>query len=156
MGANIGAAVAIVISTILSCWYYKSVMKRGSQKQRFIETAKKKNCVTNAEYVDSIVIFGNRDSKDYNRSHSRIRVEYEYYVDGQKYTKDIVYQNLGGVSIRYPTTITVYYDPANPRKAVCPIEASSHDQRESGCLGAVGIWIVVTVVIVNLFKMLLG
>jgi len=125
-----GIAVFLGLITFGVC-YYRFLIKGKSGKERFIDRAKQKGCVTEGTCIKTKTRFGTHDSNDASYlSNDSIIVKYEYMVKGKSYSKKIKFQSPGMVSIKYPYKVNIYYDEKNPAKAYCREEASA----DSGCL----------------------
>ena len=111
---------------------------RKTGKQRFIEKAKAAGNCTRGEYEDSEVSLGVADSNNSHFRNDTLIVKYRYTVDGLVYHKALPFQSPGRASIDFPSSVEVYYDPQNPKKAFCPEEATQAHQRRSGCLLSIG------------------
>lgn len=148
--------IAIAAATATSMLYKKKFNKKGSKKNQFIESAKKKGCVTQGVAVSSKFQAGIRGhSNPTLRADSRT-VKYEYRVDGKVYHKEMTFQSPGLTHVRYPDAVTVYYDRSNPRKAICPEEATKAQEVRAGGLGTIAVFIATLFVVINLLKIFLG
>lgn len=156
MNDEIIAGIALVIAGIVGFLTYKKKVGGMSKKQKFIEKAKRAGHYTVGEYEDSKIQFGNRDSADIYMKSNALKVKYKYRVNGIAYYKQLTFQDPGKVSIDYPASITVYYDPQNPKKAVCHEEATKSKQRESGCLVTIGITILTLFAVFHILRLLIG
>ena len=125
----IALGVAITVGTIT----YKRCRNNGTRKNKFIEQAKLGGYYTTGEYVDSKVLLGNPESSDIYLKSKSLKCKYKYQVNGVTYYKYMTFQSPGKVSVDFPVSTTVYYNPNNPKKAVCPEEATnSHRLRYAG------------------------
>lgn len=149
--------IAMVIAAFVGRKYYTNRVKNGkSKKQKFIENAKRNGNITVGEAVDVKIVLADRESSNPRmRSESR-KVKYSYKVNGIEYFKHMTFQNVGRVSADYPFRVTVYYDPRNPKNAVCPEETSPANTRQNGCLVTIGITILTTFVVFHFLRILLG
>lgn len=148
--------IALVIAGVVGFTTYKSKIGGMTKNQKFIEKAKKAGHYTVGEYEDSTVHLGNYNSSDvYMRSKS-LKVKYKYQVNGLTYYKHMTFQSPGKVSVDFPVSVTVYYDPQNPQKAICPEEATKTQQRKSGCLASIGIALLTLFVVFHILRLLIG
>lgn len=129
--------------------FMKKIIKGESWKTNLIEKASKNNCFTQATCIDRKLHLGNDDSGNGTFKNDRMKVKYEYQVNGRKYYKKLNFQSPGCVSVNYPYTITVYYKKNNPKKAVCKNEIQQ--TKETGCL----IVFIVTIATILIVKQLL-
>jgi hypothetical protein len=134
-------AVALLIACAVGFYTYKLRMGGQTKNQKFIDKAKKSGHYVVGEYADSKLQLGVEDSNNARMRNKVLHVRYKYQVNGIEYYKKLAFQSIGMVSVDFPIRVTVYYDPKNPKKAVCPEEATKAQQRQSGCL----VTIVVTV-----------
>jgi hypothetical protein len=147
--------IALVIAAIMGYLTYKKRMGGMTKNQKFIANAKQAGNYTIGQYDDSVLQFGNRESTNLYRRSDRMKVRYKYRVKGVDYYKTLFFQDPGKISIDYPYNITVYYDPQNPKKAVCPEEATKKQQLESGCLASMGITLLTLFVVFHVLKFFL-
>ena len=133
MSDELYAAIALAVAIAAGTITYKKCRSKGTRKNNFIERAKLGGYYTSADYVDSKVLLGNSESSDvYFRSKS-LKCKYKYQVNGSTYYKYMTFQSPGKVSVDFPISTTVYYDPKNPKKAVCHEEATNiHRLRYAG------------------------
>ena len=67
--------------------------------------------------------------------------------------------NVGSVSpvnTTYLATIKIYYDANRLKKSVCAKEGPKHHQMEVGCFGTIAIWFIITAILINLLKFIIG
>ena len=151
MSEELRLAIALICGLIiLSIGYIKLFLKGRSRKQRFIENAKAKGNYTTGKLIDSKLRLGNDESRNESFRYDRMKVTYEYFVNGVSYKKKMVFQSPGMVAVNYPYTVTVYYNPKNPAKGICKEEA----QRNAGCLGTIVLAALTFIVIYNFLKLL--
>lgn len=134
--------------------YIRLFFKAESSGQKFIKKAKAAGNYTTARSVSSKYRQGNRESGNDTFRYDAYTVKYEYVVDGIKYYKKIRFQSPGMVGVNYPIQVTVYYNPANPKKSVCQEEAAPN--RSLGCLGTLVIAVVVFFVVRMMILQLLA
>lgn len=136
---------SLIVAGIVCRKYYVNCVKNGkSRKQKFIEKAKINGNFTSGKFVDVKIILADRDSSNPRmRSESR-KVKYSYVVNGVEYFKYMTFQNVGRVSVDYPFDVTVYYNPNNPKNAVCPEEATNAIHMQNGCLVTIFIFCLIT------------
>ena len=146
--------IALCFSVPASVVYYKKVMGGNTKHDRFVNKAKRNGCVTTGVSVDTEYLSGDPDAKSLQGRSGALAVKYQYQVEGITYYKRIHFHDAGSINIKYPRTIEIYYEKSKPKKAVSPVEFSAANRRQSGCLGAVGIWIVITGILVNVLKWL--
>lgn len=156
MSDEIIVGIALAIAGIVGFFTYRRKVGGQTKKQRFIENAKRAGHYTEGEYVDSKVLLGNRESSNLYLKNKTLKVKYEYWVNGVRYLKTLTFQDPGKVSIDFPVSVTVYYDPNNPRKAVCPEEATKTQQLRSGCLVTIGATILALAMSFHILRFLLG
>ena len=156
MGEEIITSIALIIAGIVGFSNYKKKIGGATEKQRFIENAKRAGHYTVGEYADSKVQLGNYNSSDVYMRSKTLKVKYKYQVNGVSYYKQLTFQDPGKVSVDFPVSVTVYFDPSNPKKAVCPEEATKTQQRRSGCLVTIGVTILTLAVSFYILKFLVG
>lgn len=127
-------AIAMVLTAVFGVFFYKYLKNRKTRNEKFIEKAKAQGSCTEGHCVDSRLSFGAEESKSERFRYNSLKVKYRYTVNGIVYHKSLTFQSPGTACIDYPAKILVYYDPRNPRKAVCPEEATWEQKRETGCL----------------------
>ena len=150
------AGISVIVGFLVAVPFYRWSRHKKSKKTRFIEKAKKSgNCVT-GEYVSSKVIPGDVNSSNPRYCNSRELVKYKYTVGGNDYYKKITFQTMGVVGTDYPNYVKVYYDPRNPRNALCPEEADPSQQIQSGCLTTILVTILAMFISFHLVRSLLG
>lgn len=111
--------MSLAIGFITGRKHYKKLRSGKTKEQKLAEWAKAHGYVIQARAVSSKYYYGIRDSNNAELRNPSISVSYEYTIDGKQYYIHLTYQNRGMVSIDYPVTVNVYYDPKNPLKAVC-------------------------------------
>ena len=127
-------AAALVLTAFFGRFLYKHQKDRKTGKQRFIEKAKAAGNCTEGEYEDAKVHLGVDGSDNSHFRSDTLVVKYRYTVDGRVYRKSMPFQSPGKAGIDFPSYVQVYYDPRDPKKAVCPEEATWAHQHRSGCL----------------------
>ena len=125
-------------------------LKGHSAKDRWIEKATANGTYTTATLIRNKLILGNDESGNSYYKNDRMKCTYEYVVDGVSYKKKLTFQSPGMVAVKYPYTVTVYYDPRNPAKGICKEEV----KRGAGCFGSLLFPAVVFAVIYQLLKLL--
>lgn len=155
MPDEIISLLALCVSVPVAVGYYKKVMGGNSKHDRFVEKAKRNGCVTTGVCVDTEYLSGDPDAKSLEGRSGAIEAKYQYRVEGVTYKKKLLFRNPGSMHIEHPKTIEIYYDVHNPKKAVSPVEFSTATRYQTGCLGAVGVWIVLTAIMINVLKLLL-
>lgn len=152
MNETIRALIALLAGTVVLIVCYINVILKGkSHKQKLIEKAKATGNYTTATLIKNELLLGNDESGNANFKNDRMKCVYEYKVNGISYKKKITFQSPGMVAVKYPYSLTVYYDSNNPRKCVCPEEANS---KSIGCFGTVALVIVTIAVVFYLLKLL--
>lgn len=155
MREEIRSAIALTASVIVLVVCYIKLFLRGrSTNQKFIEKAKAQGNFTTATLVDNKLRSGNDESGNASFKNDRMKCTYEYKMNGISYKKKITFQSPGMVAVKFPYTITVYYDPENPSKSICKEEGSQGSQRTAGCLGTIALTAITFTVIYNLLKLL--
>lgn len=154
MGEEVRSAVALIAgAVVLVVCYIKLFLKGRSFNQKFVEKAKAQGNYTTATLIDNKLRLGNDESGNANFKNDRMKCTYEYTVHGVSYKKKITFQSPGMVAVKFPYTITVYYDPKNPSKSICKEEASQGSQRTTGCLGTIVLAAITFMVVYNLLKL---
>lgn len=120
--------LALMVAGVVA--YLSRNIKLGSvaNRAKFIEKAKAAGNYTIGKYVDSKRLLGNRESSNLVYRSDTLKVKYCYQVNGIEYFKNLQFQSPGKIFIDFPVDVTVYYDPKNPKKAVCPNEATKSMQ----------------------------
>ena len=155
MSEEIRSTIALIVGAIvLVLCYVKLFLKGSSLNQNYIERAKAHGWFTTATLIDSKLRLGNDESGNAYFKNDRMKCTYEYRVNGIPYKKKIEFQSPGMVAVKFPYTITVYYDPKNPSKSVCREEASQGSQRTMGCLGTIVFSAIAFVIIYNLLNLM--
>lgn len=155
MSEEIRSGIALIAGAIVLVLCFIKLFLRGrSTNQKFIEKAKAQGNFTTATLIDNKLRLGNDESGNANFKNDRMKCTYEYKINGISYKKKITFQSPGMVAVKFPYTITVYYDPKNPSKSICKEEASQGSQRTSGCLGTIALTAITFIVIYNLLKLL--
>lgn len=155
MSEEIRSAVALITAAIVLIVCYIKLFLRGhSTNQKFVEKAKAQGNFTTATLINNRLRLGNDESGNANFKNDRMKCTYEYKINGISYKKKITFQSPGMVAVKFPYTITVYYDPKNPSKSICKEEASQGSQRTAGCLGTMALTAITFIVIYNLLKLL--
>lgn len=120
------------------------------RKQKIIEKRKKAGNYTTGDMVSRKYRQGNRDMKDDVLRYDSYKVKYEYTVHGKKYYKEMTFQSPGMAGTDYPISVTVYYNPGNPRKSICPEE--SEPNKGLGCLGTILLDVVICVLLLHFLR----
>lgn len=149
MSEDLRACLIVSIAFVVAVIFYINFYRNGTNRERFIENAKKKGNVAKAVCVKTKRILGDSNSNcDVYRNESK-KVIYEYSVNGKKYRKKLYFQSPGMVSIDFPYAITVYYSEKNPRKAYSKAELNEVGR---GCFLTVVVFCVVVAVLVRIIK----
>ncbi len=111
--------VAIAVISFIFCYIFFCILQKGpsSFNQRFIKKCRKDGTYTQGYAVSSQFIRGDDESSSHTRRSHKRRVKYEYEVDGNIYHKTLTFSSGGHVSVRYPSTITIFYKKNNPKRA---------------------------------------
>ena len=143
-----GLTAFIVAFVVLSVAYASNVSGGRAGNQQFKKKAKLNGCVTKATAIFSHPEVDHLD-KGYIEyiEHRRLKVTYEYFVDGISYTRKLVFR----VAADYPQSMIVYYDPQNPRKCIFEGEPS----RPLGCGTGIFLAMLTFVAVFALLKILL-
>lgn len=152
MSDKIIALLSLCVSVPMAVGYYKKVMGGNARQDRFIDKAKQNGCVTTGVCVDTEYLPGDINGDNLTERSAMMKVKYEYRVDGMKYYKYLRFQDIGCDLLDYPEQITIFYDKRNPRKTLSRMEFSASSRKQSGCLGAIGIWFVITAILTNILK----
>lgn len=148
--------ISLVITGIISYFVYGRQKNKKTKNQLFIEKAASGGYCTVGVYVSSKVIRGIRESSNSVERSDTVKVKYRYVVNGITYYKQLTFLKEGRISVDSPLEIKVYYDPENPKKAVCPQEATRGMQVRSGCMTTMVITIITLTVVFNVLRALLG
>lgn len=148
--------ISLAISITVGILSNKLLMGSKRGKHKFLEEAKKKGNVVQGILAGTKLLLGNEDSKNVRLKNDRIRATYHYTVKGKTYKKVMIFQSWGRVLPDYPASVQVYYNPSNPKKAVCPEEATESGRRQSGCLLSIVIGFVTMVIVFNVINALFG
>ena len=150
MSEDLKMIIAVVIGTIvLAIGYIRMCFKGKTSKEKFIETARKKGNYTTATLIDNKLRFGNDENPSFK--YERMKCTYEYQVNGISYKKRITFQSPGMVSVKFPYTITVYYNPNRPSKGLTKEEAQN---KEFSCFATIVLAVITIFVIYNLLKLI--
>lgn len=164
MSDNLQFGIALVCGFIVFIYSFIRLFIYGkTQKQRFIEKAKEKGWVTEGIFVDFKRRTYTRRSRGRNRyrrkryGYKRYRydiltVKYEYFVNGKSYYKKLKFQIRKWDRAEFPHKVKVYFDPKNPKKAVCPQQATEAHQKENGCLLTILFTIATIKIVYELIK----
>lgn len=144
------AVILFIITIILG--YIRLFFPVKTRKHKFIEKAEAQGNHTTGTCIKSKRIRGNDESSGSNK-HDRYKITYEYIVNGISYTKNVVFQ-CPGISPDYPYTITIYYNPNKPQKAVCKEDIDIGLHRNLGCLWTFVIGVIVFQLAYHLLKLL--
>lgn len=148
--------ISLVITGIVSLFTYNRLKNKQTKNQKFIEKATRAGCYTSGHYETSKVILGVEGSSNVKYREDKLKVKYKYMVNGISYYKHVTFQSTGRVGTDFPVEIKVYYDPHNPKKAICPQEATKAMQVRSGCMTTIVITIITLIVVFNLLRTILG
>lgn len=155
MSDEIITLLSLAVSVPVSIAYYRKVMGGNSKKDKLIRKAKKHGCVVTAVAGNTEYLYGDPNASSLEDRSPSMLVKYEYQVDGVTYRKQLRFQKFDRSLISYPDRITIYYDPAHPRKAACLEETPQWVRKQNGCLGAAAIWLVLYIVLGNVLKLVL-
>ena len=156
MGERVIMGISLAITGIISYFVYGRQKTKKTKNQHFIEKAASGGYCTVGTYDSSKVIRGIRDSDNSVERSDTVKVKYRYEVNGITYYKQLTFLKEGRISVDSPLEIKVYYDPANPKKAVCPQEATKAMQVRSGCMTTMVITVITLVVVRGVLRALLG
>lgn len=155
MSEEIRTTIALIVGAIvLVICYIKLFIKGRSHNQKFIENAKEKGNYTTGKLIDNKLRLGNDESGNANFKNDRMKCTYEYIVNGVSYKKKITFQSPGMVAVKFPYTVTVYYDTKNPANSVCKEEATQGAQRSKGCFSTIALAAIAFMIIYNLLKLI--
>lgn len=150
------AAVALVVGVFVATTTYRKTKNKKSKKQVFIEKAKKAGHYTVGKLEKTKVYPGILDSSNPRLRHDSVEATYQYTVNGINYYKKIMFQNQDHVGTDYPMSVTVYYDPAKPKMAICPEEAHASSEIQPGCLKTIAITAISMFATFHIIRLLLG
>ena len=154
MSEELKSCIIIVVAIALGIFSFFGRLRVLTRKQKFVEKAKRSGNFTEAECVDvkRYSNFGTRDNEKASVRSDLLKVKYRYRVKGIDYYKKYSFQSPGKVSIDYPYSITMYYNPRRPKRVVSSLDVSQSDQMSMGCLTA----IIVTILSILVFGYFLG
>lgn len=156
MDENIITLAAVIIAAFVSRMVFKMKMGGQTKKERFISNAKRRGNVAQGICVDAKFMRGDIESSSVSMREHSMRCKYEYYVNGVAYYKIMTFQSIGMAVTDYPNEVEVYYDAANPKKAVCPEEATELNHRRSGCYTTIAVFAVVYFAVHLILNAILG
>lgn len=156
MNQDLITVLTLMVTVPVSIGYYKKVMAGNSKQDKLIKRAKQKGSVATGVCVKTEYLLGDRDASSLEERSPTMEVTYEYTVHGVQYYRRIHFQSQASRRIHYPAQITIYYDPDNPRKAITAEEFPAAARRTKGCLGAAVIWLILSIILANGLKLLLG
>lgn len=148
--------ISLVITGIITYFAYGRLKNKKTKNQQFIDRAARGGYCTVGVYDSSKVIRGIRESSNSVYRDDSLKVKYRYEVNGITYYKHLTFMNNGRISARFPSEVKVYYDPRNPKNAVCPEEATKAMQVRSGCMTTMAVFIITLTVVFNVLRFLLG
>lgn len=134
MSENLKMIIAVVAGIIVFVICCIKLFKGKTSKEKFIINAKEKGNYTTATLVDNKLRLGNDESGNASFKYDRMKCTYEYQVNGISYKKRITFQSPGMVSVKFPYTITVYYNPNRPSKCICKEEVQN---KGFGCFATI-------------------
>lgn len=145
----VGCGIAVGILTAIKKF------KGKSPKQKFIETARKNQCMVQAILVDTWIYSGNSRSSNMESRYPTKHALYLYRVNGKKYTKGLrVSLPPGRRYYTFPETKMIYYKKGNPKKALTENEATDSEKLERGCLISIAYAFAVMAALIWIFKWL--
>ena len=149
MSEELKSCIIIVVAIALGIFSFFGRLRVLTRKQKFVKKAKRSGNFTEAECVDvkRYSNFGTRDNEKASVRSDLLKVKYRYRVKGIDYYKKYSFQSPGKVSIDYPYSITMYYNPRRPKRVVSSLDVSQSDQMSMGCLTA----IIVTILSILVF-----
>lgn len=156
MSEEIIMSIALIIAGIVGFVTYKKKIGGKTKKQKFIEKAARAGHFTTGHYESSKVILGAEGSSNVKYREDKLKVKYKYEINGIAYYKSMIFQSTGRVGTNFPSEVKVYYDPSNPKNAVCPEEATKAKQVRSGCFVTIGVTILTLAVSFYILRFLLG
>lgn len=140
------AAVACAVSS-------RALFVNGKSKaMRLRERARAAGCVARGEALETNYT-GEAPHADRDRTNvaaqSHLHVTYRYVVDGREYRCGVVYRDRAVAVPNFDKYIDVYYDPADPSKAVPGNIDLESKQHKLGCYLTILITIFVFAVVGN-------
>lgn len=137
---------SIAVLIVFAIEYIKTFC---SKDDKFITKAKENGNYVTGNIIDRKFYYGNETSSSSRFRNHRIKVVYEYVVNGTSYKKKITFHSPGKVRIDYPNSVTVYYNPKNPSKGICKEEPA-----QSG--GGRLVTIIIAIIVFNITKYLIN
>lgn len=151
MSEDAAIMIAMIIGIAVFAYNFVFTFLRGTSKnQRFIEKAKELGNYTEGKHVKTKIYSGDLTSDNLQQRSDVYEVTYEYVVYGKVFQKTMCFQNPGVVGGDYPYEVIIYYDSRNPKKAVCPQEATRAEQQKNGCLITIAVTILSILIIYRL------
>lgn len=144
---NLVTLVALVAAIFVSRVFFVNKIGKMTKKEQMIAQAKRKGNVAKGVCVDTKFVRGDMHSDHIEMREHSMRVKYEYRVNGVPYYKTMEFQSIGMAVTNYPHEVDVYYDGRNPRKAVCPEEATAEHHRQAGCYSTIVVFVLVFVLL---------
>ena len=120
---SISAIVGILV--FLYCLIFKCI-KGNTKKQKQAKKWEEQGCVTVGSVVDVKTI--RRGDYDASRQDNELWVIYAYRVNG------VTYQTGTRFVLNYPATVSVYYNPRNPKKCITSNDTTALARYKQGCL----------------------
>ena len=147
---------ALILTVIFAVFFIRCQKKRKTGRQRFIEKAGAAGNCTLGTCEDYKLRLGVEESGSLHTRSDTMKVTYRYTVGGRAYRKRLAFQSPGKNSVDFPSTVRVYYDPRNPRRAVCPEEATWAHRRQTGCLLSIAATFLFLFLIFHFLRFLAG
>lgn len=148
--------IALVAAILVGRRKYTGVKSGNTKNKAFAQRAIEHGWVATGRAVKVDTFYGDRSSSNADLRNRRVMVAYEFQVDGKTYYKHMSYQNKGMVTVDYPKTITIYYDPKNIKASISEAEVNQSVRADTGCLQAGGKGLLVFVLVVVILNMLFG
>ena len=157
MNDELLVALAMIPAAIAARANYVRRTKGGKTKRmKFINKAKAAGAVTVGYYTGATYQYGDMTSDDKEMQSGSYVVNYEYEVGGRKYDKVLFFRTYGVTSVDTPNSVTIYYDPSNPKKCMTEQDEEPILAVRSGCLTSMVVFAVVLFCVFHLIRMLLA
>lgn len=113
--------LAMGLGFVIAQIFKREMQNPGLRAARIIKKAKRSNSWIEGKLTDTSLRKGDGHSRCSYYKHNVMTATYQYDVQGKQFYKKIQFIEKGDIN-KYPTTVTMYYNPKHPKIAACPEE----------------------------------
>lgn len=141
--------LAMGLGFVIAQIFKREMQNPGLRAARIIKKAKKSNSWIEGKLTDTSLRKGDGHSRCSYYKHNVMTATYQYDVQGKQFYKKIQFIEKGDIN-KYPTTVTMYYNPKHPKIAACPEELGITIESRASKYASMFVFVASSGIVLNL------